>query len=94
MAGRGRGAAGSTRVDAYLDFIDAVMEEEPEPGAEGWADFGGDEKDATGSLGLTEEKSGCVVGASSAGRVGFFMALVGLFGLSGRRFPAGAASHH
>ena len=85
------GAAGSTRVDAYLDFIDAVMEEEAEAGAGGWADFGGDEKEATGSLALADDKSGCAVGATVGGERGLFALLVGMLALLGRR-PAAEAS--
>ena len=60
------GAAGSTRVDAHLDFIDAAIAEEVEAGSGGWADFDGDDKDANGSLGMNDSKSGCAV----AGRMG------------------------
>ena len=57
------GATGSTRVDAFLDFIDSVVIEEDEEEGVGWSSFEGDGTPGTGSI-VTPSKEGCAVASS------------------------------
>lgn len=82
------GAAGSTRIDAHLDFIDAAIAEEAEAGSGGWADFDGDDKDSNGSLGIHDSKSGCAV-AGSTGQAGVAGLVSLLLVWARRRDPVG-----
>jgi hypothetical protein len=79
------GAAGSTRVDAHLDFIEAVLTEEIEAGSGGWADFAGDEKDSSGSIVDEDTKAGCTVGSGALGRGTSLAWCVGLVAAGWRR---------
>ncbi len=83
------GAAGSTRVDVHLDFIEAVLTEEIEVGSGGWADFAGDEKESSGSIVGGAGKSGCAVGSDALGRGPFLPWFLGLAAVGWRRRPLG-----
>jgi len=79
------GAAGSTRVDVHLDFIEAVLVEDIESGSAGWADFAGDEKESSGSIVGDDSKSGCAVGPRAPGRAASVVWLLGLVAAGWRR---------
>jgi secreted trypsin-like serine protease len=77
------GAAGSTRVDAFMDFVDAMVEGDDSDGSGGWSNFEIVPEDASGSI-IGDSKAGCsaLVSSGSAGAIGI---LVGLVGVARRR---------
>lgn len=81
------GASGATRVDAFLDFIDAAVGDEEEDEEAGWSSF--DIEGGSGNGTIQETKSGCAV-TTGAGTLA--LAGLSLLAVAARRRdePSGA----